>query len=49
MNIKCFLTGTEDFEKPKLKINLLKDDKKYDIDEKYIDIEYSLNINEQSL
>ncbi|CAD8141462.1 unnamed protein product [Paramecium octaurelia] len=49
MNIKCFLTGSEDFENPQLKIHLLKEDKTYEIDEKYIDIEFTLSINEQSL
>ncbi|CAD8059991.1 unnamed protein product [Paramecium sonneborni] len=49
MNFKCFLTGTEDFEKPQLRVNLLKEDKSYEIDEKYIDNEFTLSINEQSL
>ncbi|CAD8058064.1 unnamed protein product [Paramecium sonneborni] len=49
MNFKCFLTGTEDFEKPQLRVNLIKEDKIYEIDEKYIDIDFILSINEQSL
>lgn len=46
INFKCFLTGTEDFEKPTIKVCLNKDDKIYEIDEKYVDIEFTLRIDE---
>lgn len=44
--IKCFLTGREDFEKPTLKIQLIKNEKIYEIDEKYMEVEFQLKINE---